>query len=103
VNSLLRAHRGETGIVESTYLHLGGIPGGDDLQKELDGLPYFSPQTLLGVSFIATFMYLQSKPDGASKLLPLGNLTDFEKGVLEKAKVELRKHISRGIEFAHRS
>jgi malate dehydrogenase len=52
VDSVLRATAGQTGIIESTYVHLGGLPGGEQFQKEVDGVSYFSAQTEFGVHFI---------------------------------------------------
>ena len=45
----MRAHLGEEGVIEPTYVHLDGISGGEALRKQVDGVPYFSVQVELGV------------------------------------------------------
>ena len=55
--SVLRAHLGEEGVIEPTYVHLDGISGGEALRKQVDGLPYFSVQIELGVRDLAASNY----------------------------------------------
>lgn len=45
---LIRASKGEKGIVEPTYIYLPGVPGGVDIAKEV-GVDYFSVPVELGV------------------------------------------------------
>lgn len=47
---LLKASKGESGIVEPTFVYLPGIEGGDAIAKET-GCDYFSVPVELGVSF----------------------------------------------------
>ena len=59
---LIKASKGEKGIVEPTFVYLPGVSGGDAIAKET-GLEYFSIPIELGVcskfgiwvSFIADF------------------------------------------------
>lgn len=46
--SVIRASKGEKGIVEPTFVHLNGIEGGEAIIKET-GLEYFSMPVELGV------------------------------------------------------
>lgn len=45
---LIKASKGEKGIVEPTYIYLPGVPGGVDIAKEV-GVDYFSVPVELGV------------------------------------------------------
>ena len=46
---VIRASKGEKGIVEPTYVFLPGVAGGDAIAKET-GVEYFSVPVELGVS-----------------------------------------------------
>lgn len=53
---LIKATKGEKGIVEPTYVYLPGVSGGDSIAKET-GVDYFSVPVELGVRFsIPTFL-----------------------------------------------
>ena len=41
-------------------------------------------------------------PNGAEEVLPVGDITDYEKGWLEKLIPELKASIDKGIEFANK-
>lgn len=45
---ILKAAKGETGIIEPTFIHLDGVPGGDAVKKECNGAAYFSCPVELG-------------------------------------------------------
>ena len=45
---LIKAIKGENGIVEPTFIYLPGVPGGDAIVK-LTGVEYFSVPVELGV------------------------------------------------------
>jgi malate dehydrogenase len=47
---VLKAVKGETGIVQPSFVYLPGVPGGDAIQKSVDGLDFFSTNIELGVS-----------------------------------------------------
>jgi malate dehydrogenase len=49
---VLRAARGEAGIVEPSYVYLSGVAGGAEIQK-LTGCDFFSVPIELGVSALA--------------------------------------------------
>ncbi|BFZ54143.1 malate DEHYDROGENASE, NAD-dependent [Savitreella phatthalungensis] len=46
--SIIKAVKGETGIVEPTFIHLDGVPNGDVVKKQVNGLDYFSVPVELG-------------------------------------------------------
>ena len=46
---LIKATKGESGIVEPTFVYLPGVSGGESIQKET-GCDYFSVPVELGVS-----------------------------------------------------
>jgi len=79
MDSLLRAVvKGEKGIIEPSYVK-------SDLFKS-DGIEYFASNVELG-------------SQGTSKVYPLGKLSTYEKELLTVALPELKKNISKGIEF----
>lgn len=45
----MKAVKGEKGIVQPSFVYLSGVPGGDAVQKSVDGLDYFSTNVELGV------------------------------------------------------
>ena len=50
--AVLKAVKGEKGIVQPSFVYLSGVPGGDAVQKSVDGLDYFSTNIELGVPFL---------------------------------------------------
>ena len=79
---VLKAIRGEKGIIAPTYVHLSADEaGGAALKKELGTeLEYFSANVEIG-------------PEGVAKINPLGKLTEFEQGLIKAAIPELQKNI----------
>jgi malate dehydrogenase len=55
--AVLKALKGEKGIVQASFIYLPGIPGGTALQNYLDGLDYFSTNIEFGV-YIKTTMLI---------------------------------------------
>lgn len=55
--AVLKALKGEKGIVQPSFIYLPGIPGGTALQNSLDGLDYFSINIEFGV-YIKTTMLI---------------------------------------------
>ncbi|KAG6001789.1 hypothetical protein E4U21_003806 [Claviceps maximensis] len=85
---LLRAIKGEKGLVEPSYVYLPGVPGGKEIAKET-GCDFFSVPIELG-------------PNGAENATnPLKNLTDKEKELLKKAVEGLQGNIVKGTNFVH--
>lgn len=85
---VLRALKGEKGIVEPTFIYLAGVPGGEAIAKET-GLEFFSVPVELGTN-------------GAEKALnPLTNTTDGEKTLLKAAIEGLKGNIAKGVTFAN--
>jgi malate dehydrogenase len=85
---VLRAAKGEKGLVEPSYVYLPGVPGGDAIAKAT-GVDFFSVPIELG-------------PNGAEKAInALEGITDKEKALLDKAIVGLKDNIEKGINFVH--
>ncbi|KAL9640494.1 MAG: hypothetical protein Q9164_000244 [Protoblastenia rupestris] len=85
---VIKASKGEKGIVEPTFVYLPGVAGGDAIVKET-GVDYFSVPVELG-------------PSGAEKANNiLGSLSEDEKKLLEPAKSGLKGNIEKGIDFVH--
>jgi len=83
---IMKAVGGETGIVEPTFIHLDGCPGGDEVKKECNGVEYFSCPVELG-------------PEGVKKALPYGKVTDYEKKLIDACLPDLASNIKKGVEF----
>ncbi|KAG8892836.1 malate DEHYDROGENASE, NAD-dependent, partial [Tulasnella sp. 408] len=61
--------------------------GGEAVKKELGAdVEYFSTRVELG-------------PNGVEKILPLGNLSDYEQGLVKAALPELTTNITNGVSF----
>merc|ERR1712230_89802 len=84
--SLIKAAKGEKGIVEPTFVYLPGVEGGDAIAKAT-GCDYFSVPVELG-------------PNGAEKAINiLDSANDYEKKLLEEAIKGLKTNIEAGISF----
>jgi malate dehydrogenase len=84
--ALLKAVKGEKGIVEPTFVYLPGVDGGDVTVKAT-GVEWFSVPIELG-------------PDGAHKAHdPLSSANDYEKKLLEAAVAGLKGNIEKGVQF----
>ncbi|PBK92754.1 L-malate dehydrogenase [Armillaria gallica] len=81
-NKVVRAIKGEKGIVAPTFVHLDGAAK-KTLGVELD---FFSAKVELG-------------SEGVKTILPLGELTDKEKGLVAAALPELQTSIEKGEKF----
>jgi len=75
-HSVLRALKGEKGVVECSYVESNLVPG----------VAFFSSRIELGVN-------------GVEKILPIGPLDDFEKKKLEEALPELKASIEKGVHY----
>jgi malate dehydrogenase len=86
--AVIKAHNGEKGIVEPTFIYLPGVEGGDEIVKET-GLEYFSVPVELG-------------PGGAQKATNVvKNANEYEKKLLQKCYEGLKGNIEKGVEFVH--
>jgi len=84
---ILRANKGESGIVEPTFVYLPGVSGGDAIAKET-GCDFFSVPVELGTS-------------GAEKAINvLSSANEYEQKLIKTAIEGLKGNISKGIEFA---
>ncbi|RIB16047.1 malate dehydrogenase, NAD-dependent [Gigaspora rosea] len=81
VNSLLRALKGESGIIEPAYVRSPLF--------ESKGLEYFASNVELS-------------REGVGKIHDLGPLNQYEKQLLEAALPELKKNIAKGVDFVHK-
>ncbi|SCO82498.1 related to malate dehydrogenase, NAD-dependent [Fusarium oxysporum] len=84
VKALLTASSG-TPVIEEAYVYLPGISGGKEISTHLQ-VDYFSVKVKLG-------------EQGAREVLPIGNLSDDERILLENAVEELRVNIQTGLSF----
>ncbi|KAJ5377968.1 uncharacterized protein N7496_005377 [Penicillium cataractarum] len=84
VKAILSTGNGEA-VTEEAYVYLPGVPGGKAIASQL-GVDYFAVKTVLG-------------KDGATEVLPIGDLSQNEKRLLEIALDELKTNISTGISF----
>ncbi|KAI1417835.1 malate dehydrogenase [Hypoxylon sp. FL1857] len=85
---VLKAAKGEKGLVEPSFVYLPGVPGGDEVAKAT-GLDFFSVPVELG-------------PNGAEKATnPLAGITEKEKSLVDVAVKGLKGNIDKGISFAH--
>jgi len=83
---VLRAIKGETGIIEPSYVYLPGVEGGAEIAK-LTGVDFFAVPVELG-------------PNGVKKVFNVvANANDYEKKLLEAAYKGLSGNISKGVEF----
>ena len=86
---VIKAFKGESGIVEPTFVYLPGVEGGDAIVKETGGLEYFSVPVELG-------------KDGAQKAHnAVKDANAYEKKLLEKCYEGLKGNIEKGIDFVH--
>jgi len=84
--NVIRAVKGETGIITPTYVYLPGVEGGAEIQK-LTGCDWFSVPVELG-------------PNGAKKAFNVvASANDYEKKLLEACYKGLSGNIAKGVEF----
>jgi len=84
---VIKASKGESGIVEPSFVYLPGVPGGDAIAKET-GLDYFSVPIELG-------------KDGVKEAKNvIGSANAAEKKLLEACYAGLKGNIAKGVEFA---
>ncbi|KAI5299829.1 Malate dehydrogenase, cytoplasmic [Ascosphaera atra] len=77
-DSVLRGAQGENDVIEPTFV-----------QSPLfadKGVEYFSSRVRLG-------------KEGAEEIFPLGKVSEYEQGLLEKCLVDLQKNIKKGVDF----
>ena len=81
---VIRALSGEKGIVAPSYVNLAADRDGGAALKSAIGkeLEYFSARVEIG-------------PEGVQKILPLGNLSSYEQGLLKAAIPELEDNIAK--------
>ncbi|KAH7041129.1 lactate/malate dehydrogenase [Microdochium trichocladiopsis] len=85
---VLKAAKGEKGLVEPSYVYLPGVPGGEAIAKET-GVDFFSVPVELGVN-------------GVEKVTnPLTGISDKEKELVKVAIEGLKGNIQKGVQFAH--
>jgi len=86
---VLKAAKGEKGLVEPSYVYLPGVPGGEAIAKET-GVDFFSVPVELG-------------PNGVEKVTnPLTGISGKEKELVKVAIEGLKGNIQKGVEFANK-
>jgi len=84
--AVLKAAKGEKGIIQPTYVYLPGVPGGEAIAKET-GVDFFAVPVELG-------------PSGAAHATnPLSSASSHEKKLLEAAIAGLKTNVEKGVEF----
>ncbi|EHY57297.1 hypothetical protein HRR83_002788 [Exophiala dermatitidis] len=84
--ALLKAAKGEKGIVEPTFVYLPGVEGGDAIAKAT-GCDFFAVPVELG-------------PNGAEKAIDIvSKANDYEKKLLDEAVKALKGNIEAGVNF----
>ncbi|CAG8363749.1 unnamed protein product [Penicillium salamii] len=84
VKALMAAQNGQS-VSEEAYVYLPGVPGGQEIAAQL-GVDYFAVK-------------VEIDKNGASKALPIGNLSVSEEKLLEVALSDLKTNISTGVSF----
>ena len=102
---VIKASKGEKGIIEPTFVDLAGVPGGDVIAKET-GVDFFSIPIELGVCPQhvpeSQEMLTRAQVSGAENARNiLEHLSEDEKNLLEPAKTGLKGNIAKGIDFIH--
>jgi len=85
--SVIKALKGEKGIVEPTFVYLPGVPGGEEIAKAT-GVDYFSVPCELGPSGV----------EKATNILSSAN--DSEKKLIDECIKGLKANIESGVTFA---
>ncbi len=85
--SILKASKGETGIIENTYVHLSGIKNGDVIKEKL-GVDYFSLPVEFGINGVKEI-----------KIDILTKITDKENELIKIAVDQLKGNITKGANF----
>ena len=110
--SLIKASKGEKGVIEPTFVYLPGVEGGDAIAKAT-GCDYFSVPVELGVSVVQGTSRLcmfqdeiplltSLQPNGAEKAIDiLSSANDYEKKLLEEAIKGLKTNIEAGVSFVN--
>ncbi|OOF91071.1 hypothetical protein ASPCADRAFT_211341 [Aspergillus carbonarius ITEM 5010] len=84
--SVIKASKGESGIVEPTFVYLPGVTGGEDIAKAT-GLEFFSTLVELGVN-------------GAEKAINvLDGVTEKEQELIQTCTKDLKVNIEKGVDF----
>ena len=86
-DKVIRAAKGEKGLIEPSFVFLAGVEGGDAIAKAT-GTEFFSVPIELG-------------PSGAEKAVDVvSGANDHEKKLLQACYDGLKGNISKGVEFA---
>jgi len=73
-------------VEEAAYVALDDSIDGASQVRAVVGVDYFAVEVVLG-------------PSGAEKIKPLGDMSDYEKKLLENAVAELKGSVAKGVEF----
>ncbi|KAJ5541884.1 hypothetical protein N7535_004303 [Penicillium sp. DV-2018c] len=76
--SLLRAAQGEKGVIEPTFID-------SPLYKD-QGIDFFASRVELG-------------PNGVEQIHPVGQINEYEQGLLDACLADLKKNIKKGVDF----
>ncbi|PYI10894.1 malate dehydrogenase [Aspergillus sclerotiicarbonarius CBS 121057] len=84
--SVIKASKGESGIIEPTFVYLPGVTGGEEIAKAT------------GVDFFSTLVELGT--NGAEKAINiLDGVTEKEQGLIQACTKDLKLNIEKGVDF----
>lgn len=83
---IIKAFKGEKGIIIPTFVYLPGVPGGDIIAKAI-GVDFFSVPAELGVDGVVNVVNI------------LEGVTDQENTLLEVSIKELKGNIDKGVDY----
>jgi len=83
---VMKAMKGDDNIVESTFVYMPGVKGGDEIAKHT-GCDYFSVPVKIG----------KNGAESAENIL--GKATEYEQKLLTKCYEGLKGNIAKGIDF----
>jgi len=85
---VMQALKGESNVIENTFVYLPGVTGGDEIAKAT-GCEYFSVPVKIG----------KNGAESAENIIP--KATEYEQKLLSKCYEGLKGNISKGIDFVH--
>lgn len=107
--SIIKALKGDKGIIEPTFVYLPGVPGGDAIAKAT-GVDFFSVPVELGVTEqngtvdMKSFANVMVQVGGAENAINiLEKATEQERKLLEISIKGLKGNIDKGVDFVKNS
>lgn len=97
---LLEAMKGKKDVVECTFV-----------QNDITAAPFFSTRVcatvhkvvVLPSSNVLVYMQCRLGPNGVEEILPVGDISPFEKDVMDKMVTDLVAQAKKGVEFVSKA